>query len=129
VKLRAVHHVQVAMPKGGEAQARAFYGDVLGLAELPKPDELQGRGGCWFRLGATEIHLGADERYAEPSPKAHVAFVVDDLEATRAHLASRGVRIDEAVAIPGFRRFHAWDPFGFRLEFMEPSGPASAPRA
>jgi catechol 2,3-dioxygenase-like lactoylglutathione lyase family enzyme len=127
MNLRGVHHVQISMPRGGEAQARSFYGGALGLTELPKPAELMGRGGCWFQLGATEIHLGADERYAAPSPKSHVAFLVDDLEAARERLLSRGVRIDEAVEIPGFRRFHAWDPFGFRLEFVEPRerpGPA-----
>jgi hypothetical protein len=45
---KAIDHVQLAMPAGGENSARQFYGRLLGMAEIPKPDELAKRGGCWF---------------------------------------------------------------------------------
>ena len=44
-----IDHVQIAAPPGCETAARAFYGDLLGMHELPKPDALRRRGGVWFR--------------------------------------------------------------------------------
>ena len=116
-----LHHVQIAIPKGGEDTARAFYAGVLGLEPLSKPDELAGRGGCWFRLGSLEIHAGADPDFKSPTPKAHLALVVDDLEAMRRRLAEAGAPLESAIAIPGFDRFYAYDPFGHRIEFMTPA--------
>ena len=113
-----IDHVQVAAPTGCEAEARAFYGDLLGLEELPKPEALRSRGGCWFRAGGQELHIGVEEPFA-PARKAHAGLVVDDLDAVADRL--RGVGIDVAYddAIPGASRFYAADPFGNRLEFRE----------
>jgi catechol 2,3-dioxygenase-like lactoylglutathione lyase family enzyme len=113
-----IHHVQVAMPPGGEADARAYYGEIVGLAEVPKPEELAGRGGCWFRGGGVEIHLGVEEPFA-PARKAHPALVMDDLEALEGRLRGAGYRIARDTELPGFRRFYTTDPFGNRLEFLE----------
>jgi len=116
-----LHHVQIDIPKGAEEKARAFYAGVLGLESLDKPDELAGRGGCWFRLGDIEIHAGADPEFKTPSPKAHLALVIDDLEKARRILADSGARLETAISIPGFDRFYAYDPFGHRIEFMKPT--------
>ena len=117
--LQGLHHVQIAIPKGGEDRARAFYHDLLGMAELPKATSLEGRGGCWFRLGDVEIHAGADAAFALPSSKAHLGFTVDDLAACRDRLAKAGVKLEEAIPIPGFTRFYGYDPFGLRIEFLQ----------
>jgi predicted enzyme related to lactoylglutathione lyase len=112
-------HVQVAIPVGGEAAARAFYGALLGMTERPKPAALAGRGGCWFSSGSAVLHLGVEEPFA-PAGKAHPAFVVDDLDALEARIAAAGgptVRADGEV--PGVRRFHTHDPFGNRIEFQQ----------
>ena len=106
-----IDHVQVAAPPGCEAEARAFYGGVLGLRELPKPEALRARGGVWFEL----LHVGVEDEFA-PARKAHPAFAVDDLEGLAARIGD-GVQWDDAV--PGVRRFYARDPFGNRLEFVE----------
>ena len=119
MSLLALHHVQVAMPKGGEDRARAFYGDLLGMEELPKVASLEGRGGCWFRLGAVEVHAGADGAFVPPSSKAHLAFVVDNMPGIRERLEKGGVKTEEAIPIPGFTRFYGYDPFGLRIEFMQ----------
>jgi catechol 2,3-dioxygenase-like lactoylglutathione lyase family enzyme len=111
-----IDHVQVAAPAGCEDAARAFYGVLLGLAELPKPAPLAARGGCWFRAGRVELHVGVEEPFA-PARKAHPGFVVDDLEALRERLAAAGVAVRDDDALPGARRFYADDPFGNRLEF------------
>ncbi len=114
-----IHHVQLAMPPGEEDLARRFYADVLGLRELPKPEHLAARGGCWFRGQGVEVHLGVEESFV-PARKAHPAFVVRDLPVMRRELEDAGTEITEDTQLEGFRRFYADDPFGNRLEFLAP---------
>ena len=112
-------HVQVAIPAGGEARARAYYGALLSMTEVPKPAALTGRGGCWFTSGAAMLHLGVDEPFA-PARKAHPAFLVDDLDALRERIEAAGYECADASGeIGGVRRFHTADPFGNRLEFQQ----------
>jgi catechol 2,3-dioxygenase-like lactoylglutathione lyase family enzyme len=107
-------HVQVAAPAGCEPAARAFYGDVLGLHELEKPEPLRSRGGVWFALAdGRQLHVGVEADFA-PARKAHPAFAVDDLDALAARVGD--VRWDDEL--PGVRRFYASDPWGNRLEFV-----------
>jgi len=118
MRLLAIEHVQLAMPAGGEAQARAFYQDLLGLAETPKPAALAKRDGCWFEQGALKLHLGVEADF-RPAKKAHPALLVEDLAALRARLEATGGATREAEPLAGFKRFYAEDPFGNRLEFLE----------
>jgi hypothetical protein len=76
------------------------------------------RGGCWFAGPGIAIHLGVEAPFA-PARKAHVALLVDDLAALRASLQGAGVEIRDDPADIGVRRFHAFDPFGNRLEFVD----------
>ena len=115
--VEAVDHVQLAAPPGCEEQARAFFGAVLGLAELPKPDALLPRGGVWFRCGDQQLHIGVDDEFA-PARKAHPAFRVRDLDELRRRLVEAGAEPEDDDSIPGVRRFYARDPFGNRLEFL-----------
>ena len=114
----AIDHVQLAAPPGCEGAARAFYGALLGLEELPKPAVLAARGGCWFRVGAQELHVGVEEPFVA-ARKAHPGLVVDDLAGVRARLEAAGIAVRDDVELPGVRRFHADDPFGNRLEFRQ----------
>lgn len=111
-------HVQLACPPGSEDASRAFYRDVLGLSEVPKPPALADRGGCWFRGGGIELHLGVEADF-RPARKAHPGIVVAHLEglADRLRATGREATIDDAE-IPGRRRFHVHDPHGNRLEFL-----------
>ena len=111
-------HVQIAMPAGRESDARAFFGKLLGLPELPKPDSLAGRGGCWFQIGDRELHLGVEANF-KPAKKAHVALCADNLDRIRAALtaAGRPIMADEPIA--GRERFFTEDPFGNRLELLQ----------
>ena len=111
-------HVQVAAPPGCERDARRFFGDVLGLPELPKPEELASRGGVWFACGDGEVHVGVDEAFS-PARKAHPAFRVRDLPAVRERLAAAGHGPAEEAEFGGVARFYVDDPFGNRLEFTE----------
>jgi len=119
VPIKAIDHVQLAMPFGGEAVARAFYEDVLGIPEVPKPPNLAKRGGCWFGHGALRVHLGVENDF-RPARKAHPAFLVEGLPALKTRLEAAGYtcRTDEPLA--GYDRIYVDDPFGNRIEFMEP---------
>jgi catechol 2,3-dioxygenase-like lactoylglutathione lyase family enzyme len=111
-------HVQLAMPAGGEAAVRQFYDGLLGLAEMPKPEPLRARGGCWFAGSGVQIHLGVTSDFV-PARKAHPAFVVSDLAALREKLTAAGVEVVADTAVPHVHRFYAYDPFGNRLEFIQ----------
>jgi catechol 2,3-dioxygenase-like lactoylglutathione lyase family enzyme len=113
-----IDHVQVAAPRGCEDKARAFYGGLLGLEELAKPEALRANGGCWFRAGAQQLHVGVEEPFA-PARKAHPGLVVADLDALAARLGGEGIDVSWDESVPGTRRFHAADPFGNRLEFRQ----------
>ena len=122
--LLGLDHVQLAAPAGCEAEARRFFGDLLGLAELPKPGALAARGGAWFRCGDQELHVGVAEDFA-PAAKAHPAFRLADaatVEALRERLSRAGVAVRDDDAMPGVRRFYAADPWGNRLEFIAARG-------
>ncbi len=114
------HHVQLAMPGGGEDQARAFYAGVLGLEEVAKPPELLSRGGCWFRGGGVELHLGVEEPFA-PARKAHPAIAVDELDELQGRLEAAGHDATPDSLLPGFRRIYTSDPFGNRIELLQPA--------
>ena len=124
MSILAIDHVQLAMPPGAEAQARAFYGKVLGLPELPKPAALVVRGGVWFGNGVFQIHLGAESDF-RPARKAHPALLVDDLDSLEASCRAAGFEPVRDTNLPGYHRFYVADPFGNRLEFLQPHAPAA----
>jgi len=115
----ALDHLLLAMPRGKEAEARAFYGSLLGLTELKKPANLEVRGGVWFALGSQQLHLGVEKDF-RPAQKAHPAFLVRDLGGLRARLEQNGYAPYEDEPLAGYARFYVADPFGNRLELLEP---------
>jgi catechol 2,3-dioxygenase-like lactoylglutathione lyase family enzyme len=112
-------HVQLAMPAGREADARAFYEGLLGIPEIPKPPHLAVRRGCWFEHSALKVHLGVDPAFA-PARKAHPAFITDELDRLAATLTAHGHRVTEDQPVDGYDRVYVDDPFGNRLELMQP---------
>lgn len=114
----AIDHIQLAMPPTREAEARAFYGTLLGLDEVVKPASLQHRGGCWFERGSVKVHLGVEAEFS-PAKKAHPAFLVGDLAALKIALATAGVAMKFDVPIDGFDRMFVDDPFGNRIELLQ----------
>jgi catechol 2,3-dioxygenase-like lactoylglutathione lyase family enzyme len=118
VAVLGVDHVQLAAPRGCEHAARSFYGALLGMPELPKPEAIRGRGGVWFAAGSQELHVGVEEPFT-PARKAHPGLVVDDLDALRARLARAGHEPEDDAKIEGVRRLFVHDPFGNRLEVRQ----------
>ena len=121
MRIERIHHVQIAIPKGAEEQGRQFYCGVMELREIAKPAALRGRGGFWLSIGDMELHVGTEDGTTRSATKAHVAFQVSDLVNWKERLQAAGVAIVESVPIKGCARFEIRDPFGNRIEFLEPS--------
>jgi catechol 2,3-dioxygenase-like lactoylglutathione lyase family enzyme len=122
VSVRGLHHAQITIPKGREDEARRFYEGLLGLTEIPKPDVLQGRGGFWLQVGEQQLHVGVEDGVDRTRTKAHLAYIVDSLAALRDRLTAAGYAIDADVPLPGMIRCELRDPFGNRVELIEPDG-------
>jgi catechol 2,3-dioxygenase-like lactoylglutathione lyase family enzyme len=117
--IKEIEHVQLAMPRGKESEARSFYEGVLGIPEVPKPPNLAKRGGCWFVRDALRIHLGVDDDF-RAARKAHPALLVEDLPALKALIEESGYNFTTDEPLAGYDRIYVSDPFGNRIELMEP---------
>ena len=116
-------HVQVAAPPGCEAEARRFYGGLLGLPELEKPEPLRAAGGAWFAVGPQQLHVGVADPFA-PATKAHPALAVEDepaLRALAARLEAAGAPVRWEARLPNAVRFYTDDPWGNRIEVLAPT--------
>lgn len=120
--IQTVHHAQITLPLGMEKEARAFYCEFLGIREIEKAEPLRGRGGFWLEVGSFQVHVGFEDGVDRLKTKAHLAYLVDDLENWR-HRLKTELQIDaiEGIKIPGYERFEFRDPFGNRIEFMQNS--------
>ena len=119
-EITGIHHVQLAMPAGGEEKARHFYSDLLGIPEAPKPDDLAKRGGVWFEIGSLKIHLGVEQDF-RAARKAHPGLLVRDLKTLALRLESAGYKVTEAEPLHGYKHVYVNDPFGNRLELLQPA--------
>ena len=119
MNILSIDHVQLAMPAGEEEKARAFYIELLGFTEIPKPPDLAKRGGAWFEARAVQLHLGVEADF-RPARKAHPAFLVDELDALIVRVQEAGCETDTSQPpLDGYKRAHVFDPFGNRIELME----------
>lgn len=112
-----IDHIQLAIPKGGESIAAAYYRDALGLKEVDKPESLKANGGVWFGNAGVNIHLGVEVDF-RAAKKAHPALRVDDLDALAKRLVVAGYSVLWDDRLPNTRRFYSDDPYGNRIEFM-----------
>lgn len=113
-----IDHVQLAAPKGSELEVRKFYGEIIGLNEIPKPENLVKRGGVWFELGRNQLHIGIQLDFY-PAKKAHPAFEVRNINTLRDRLLENNIPLMEDEPLEGANRFYVNDPFGNRIEFLE----------
>jgi catechol 2,3-dioxygenase-like lactoylglutathione lyase family enzyme len=107
------------MPVGREQEAIDFYQGVLGIPQVAKPAHLAERGGCWFEDERVRVHLGVDPAFV-PARKAHPAFQVEDLRVLTGRLERGGAVVVRDQPLPGFDRVYVDDPFGNRIELLQP---------
>ncbi|MFH5780152.1 VOC family protein [Heyndrickxia oleronia] len=115
---KTIDHVQLAAPKGCEQEAREFFGRILGLQEIEKPEELKKRGGVWFGFDHYQIHIGIEDPFS-PAKKAHPAFEIENLEELKQHLTKHSIEFSIDTQLPGANRIYVNDPFGNRIELLE----------
>ncbi len=122
----SIHHVQITVPHAAEDAAKHFYATVLGFREIPKPAPLRANGGAWYQVGPLELHVSPDDAANDrPRGKAHICYVVPDLEQTERRLRDLGQEIiDDRQPIPNWRRFYLHDPGGNRIEIAQLNAPA-----
>lgn len=119
--ISGIDHVQLAMPAGGEDVAENFYAGLLGLTRVPKPPHLEVRGGCWFSNGVVSLHLGVEADF-RPARKAHPALLIDGLQTLVEQLRAGGAEVSRDQPLDGFDRCYVDDPFGNRIELVQPTG-------
>lgn len=112
------NHVAITIPIGEEERGRDFYCRLLGFKEIEKPESLKGNGGFWLQTGNLPLHIGVEDGVDRGKTKRHPAFEADDLEQLKTVLINNQIKIKEAIGIPGWNRFYAFDPFGNRIEFI-----------
>ena len=119
-----LQHVSIPMPSDGHAQARRFFGEVLGMQEIPQPSTLAQNSVVWFDAGGDgqEVHCFVDEPFRPGSAEAHLCLQVDDIEVMRSRLAEHGVEPQETIAIRNRPRFFITDPFGNKVELVQVLG-------
>jgi catechol 2,3-dioxygenase-like lactoylglutathione lyase family enzyme len=117
ISFKRLDHVQLCIPAGAEEHARDFYGRLLRLEEIEKPDVLKPNGGLWYKIADIQLHLGVEESAAKS--KRHPAFEVERLDEVRAFLEQNGVRTKDEATIAGLKRFSFLDPFDNRIELLE----------
>ena len=119
----SIHHVNVTVPKSLEDAAKHFYGFVMKLEEVPKPEGSRARGGAWYQLGSMQLHLSIEEPWRQDCiSKRHVCYTVSDLAEAEKQFRSAGVEIlPDDLPTPGWSRFYVRDPGGNRLEIAQAS--------
>lgn len=112
-------HVQLAAPPGCEADARRFFRELLGLAEIDKPVTMRASGGVWFTVGSQQLHIGVQDPFV-PTTKGHPALLVEsaELDDLARRLSEAGIEVTWDDRLPGFRRFYTADPWGNRIELL-----------
>jgi catechol 2,3-dioxygenase-like lactoylglutathione lyase family enzyme len=120
MQISGLHHAQITIPRGAEEQGRQFYCGLLGLPEIEKPATLRGRGGFWLQVGDRQVHVGTEDGVERKATKAHLAYQVTDIAEWQSRLEHYGITLLEGVPIPGYQRFEFRDPFGNRIEFIQP---------
>ena len=120
INAKRINHVTVAVPAGEHAKARAFYGGLLGLEEIPRPAALHAVYDLmWFRFLDILLHLDFTPPWISPAENRHLAFEIEDLPTVRRYLESHRATLREAVAMPDRERFYLLDPFGNYFELLE----------
>lgn len=121
-----LQHVGITFPPGQADAIRAFYGEGLGMTELPLPPEVAHLEWVWFATDheGVELHFIASSLPPDPTRAHHFCLQVDDLGATRARLSEIGAPVSEAgTQLVGRERVFTRDTVGNLVEILEMTAP------
>ena len=117
ITFKRINHFHICIPPEKLEDARNFYGDIIGLELIERPDHVFDLQGYWFNIGDAQLHLGVEE--ASPYTDRHTAFEVTDILSARKHLETNGIEISPQHKVSGWERFSFLDPFGNRMELIQ----------
>lgn len=122
--VKRLQHTSVPMPPGGETDARAFYGDLLGMREIPKPEGLAAMTVVWFAANdaGDEVHVFQERNMGPNSAAQHLCLEVDDLDAYSSRLSEAGYDVQTPETIYNRPRLFVRDPFENLIELVEIRG-------
>jgi catechol 2,3-dioxygenase-like lactoylglutathione lyase family enzyme len=122
--VKRLQHTSVPMPPGGDDRARAFYGDVLGMREIQKPEGLAAMTVVWFAANddGDEVHVFKEEQLGPNSAAQHLCLEVDDIEAYKTRLREHGYEVRVPETIYNRPRLFVRDPFDNLIELVEIRG-------
>ncbi|KZL13358.1 VOC family protein [Pseudovibrio sp. Ad26] len=115
----SLQHFNLPIAPDGDKLAREFYVDLLGFEEVERPESIRHRSGGWFSVGSVNLHLTVQDPFVA-NKVGHPAFVVDDIIKLTQHLRDAGYEVSEDPTFIGFLRRTTHDPFGNRVELMQP---------
>jgi catechol 2,3-dioxygenase-like lactoylglutathione lyase family enzyme len=124
-RVKRLQHTSVPMPPGGEETARDFYGTVLGMPEIPRPEGLAGMRLVWFAANeeGDEVHVFTDEGWESNSAAQHLCLEVDDLSDFERRLSEADYKVDIPETIHNRPRLFTRDPFNNLIELVQILGP------
>ena len=74
-------HVNVTVPQALEDATKHFYGVILGLEQLQKPERSRTNVGAWYQLGAVQLHLSIEDDIDNQASDRHVCYLVRNVAA------------------------------------------------
>ena len=90
IKIRRINHV--ALPIGDRRESLPFYRDLLGLKVIPSM--VDSPGVTWLQIADGAMVHPVEPRTDGTPPSWHVAFEVEDFDATVEALTEAGIKIE-----------------------------------
>ena len=119
-----LHHVNVTVPAALEEAAKNFYGNLLGLEQIEKPDGPRKYIGAWYQLGESQLHLSIEKEPRNQDSNRHVCYSVSDVAGALNTLRAAGIEvISEEQLLNGGARFFVRDPAGNLIEITKETSP------
>lgn len=121
MQVEALNHVAVNV--SSLAVSKRFYGETLGLKELPRPKF--DFDGAWYQLGpGQELHLIVDPKLTASRNRHnhHFALQVKDVAAAQSELQARGqpLAMGPITRPDGVTQIFLADPDGYIVEISNP---------
>ena len=116
---QGLHHVQLGIRRAVRTAVGSSGDRSWGSLSWRSPRHLRRAVGAGSGVAPSRSISGSRPHF-RPAGKAHPGILVADLDSVAERLELHGVEVKWDEDFPGMRRFYAADPFGNRLELLEP---------